>query len=86
MELKTEQKKSKTELDICVCPICRQKVVSPNKWVRYHVRYTPPIQVLACQFCNHAEFLMRNIPNLTEYDYSQIIARIRKVRNFSLQA
>lgn len=43
-----------------VCPICSKKVTKKNPWVRYHVRYEPPLVVMACKFCNYTEFCIRN--------------------------
>ena len=43
-----------------VCPICKKKVQKPNTWVVYHVRYDPPITIIACKFCNFAEWALRN--------------------------
>lgn len=42
------------------CVICGLKIVPPNAWVKYHVRYDPPICVLACKYCNYTEFCLRN--------------------------
>lgn len=42
------------------CPICRRKVVKPNVWVIYHIRYSPPLTLLACKYCNFVENCIRN--------------------------
>lgn len=41
------------------CPICLLPIKKPNKWVRYHVRYNPPLVILACSFCNGTEMRIR---------------------------
>lgn len=42
------------------CPICSRQIVRPNCWVRYHVRYgAKPIEILACRYCNFAEYALR---------------------------
>jgi len=43
-----------------VCPICEKNMWGNNFWVRYHVRYNPPIQILACRYCNYTEWAIRN--------------------------
>lgn len=47
------------------CPICGYKIVAPNVWVTYHIRYNPPLTILACKYCNYTEFLLRNEFKLT---------------------
>jgi len=42
-----------------ICPICHKKVTPPNSWVRFHVRYNPVIEIMACKFCNFAEYCLR---------------------------
>lgn len=49
-------------------------------WVRYHVRYTPPIVVLACKYCNFTEWGLRN--GITRIKCANI-NRIIKVSHFS---
>jgi len=42
------------------CPICRRKIIAPNCWVRFHVRYGKrPIVILACRDCNWCEMILR---------------------------
>jgi len=57
-----------------VCPICHKKVIRPNSWVRYHVRYNPVIEIYACKFCNFAEWALRkNIPlNYNKWTASRV--------------
>jgi len=41
---------------INTCPICFLPIRTPNRFVRFHVRYGPhPIVVLACSYCNLVE-------------------------------
>lgn len=47
------------------CPICRYIIRKPNCWVRFHVKYNPPIVILACKYCNFAEFGLRTGEYLT---------------------
>jgi len=42
------------------CPICDYKILAPNCWVRFHVKYDPPIVILACKYCNYVEYCRRN--------------------------
>lgn len=43
-----------------ICPICRRQIISPNMWVRYHIKYTPEMVILACKYCNLIEKQLRN--------------------------
>jgi len=51
---KEEQKKQKQ-----ICPVCEIKILPPNSWVRFHVKYAPPIEIFACKYCNYVEFCLR---------------------------
>jgi len=42
-----------------ICPICIKKIVKPNTWVRFHIKYKPEMQILACKYCNYTEFCLR---------------------------
>jgi len=42
------------------CTICRFPVHLPNRLVRYHIKYDPPLVILACSYCNYVEFSLRN--------------------------
>ena len=42
------------------CPICNAKITKKNPIVRYHIRYHPPLVILACKFCNYTEYNLRN--------------------------
>lgn len=42
------------------CPICELSIKKPNAWVRFHIKYSPPIEILACKYCNYAEWAFRN--------------------------
>jgi len=55
MEKKTTKKSDH------VCPVCGEKVLPPNEWVRFHIRYEPPLVVLACSYCNFAEYIFRTL-------------------------
>lgn len=48
-------KKKKTE----ICPICKIEIRKPNKFVKYHISYSPEITILACQYCNYTERALR---------------------------
>jgi len=48
-----------------VCPICSRKITKKNCWVRYHVSYSPQLVVLACKYCNFAEYGLRTGAYLT---------------------
>ena len=41
------------------CPICQKTIIPPNTWLKYHVRYDPPIMLMACKYCNFIEFSLR---------------------------
>jgi hypothetical protein len=41
------------------CPICKLPVVAPNRFVRFHIRYKPPLIIMACQYCNDTEHAIR---------------------------
>jgi len=56
------------------CPICRKKVVSPNVWVKYHVRYEPPIVILACRFCNWTERQLRRGIGTSDFERSELVS------------
>ena len=43
-----------------ICPVCQYKIRGHNYWVKYHVSYTPNLEILACRFCNYTEWAMRN--------------------------
>lgn len=62
-----------------VCPICVAKIKKPNRWVRFHVRYSPPIEIMACSFCNFAEFKLRT--GGIRYGW-EVESRIPAIRNF----
>jgi len=69
------KKKAKTQKSRC--PICLLGVFSPNTWVKYHIRYDPPIVIMACKYCNYVEWAMRNghsLPARHEYRSRQIVA------------
>lgn len=53
------QKMRNLKSGIQKCPICLQKIKKPNVWVRYHIRYSPPLVVLACRYCNGTERALR---------------------------
>lgn len=42
------------------CVICLQKIRKPNVLLRFHVRYDPPIVILACKYCNFVEWQLRH--------------------------
>jgi len=42
-----------------ICPICQQKILGKNCWVKYHISYDPEMTILACKYCNHCEYLLR---------------------------
>lgn len=42
------------------CPICQIGLYGQNFWVRFHIRYEPPLVILACRFCNYTEWAIRN--------------------------
>jgi len=42
-----------------ICPLCAMPMRNGNYLVRYHVRYSPPIEILACRFCNYTEYVLR---------------------------
>jgi len=42
------------------CPICSSKTTAKNPLVVYHIRYNPPLVILACKFCNFTEYALRN--------------------------
>jgi len=41
------------------CTICRRNIVPPNCWVRYHIKYSPEMVILACRHCNYIEKCLR---------------------------
>lgn len=41
------------------CPVCGLVPRGSNRFVRYHIRYSPPLVVLACSYCNMVERLLR---------------------------
>jgi hypothetical protein len=43
-----------------LCPICGYKITRSNALVVYHIRYDPPLVILACKYCNYTEMLLRN--------------------------
>jgi len=47
------------------CPICYKKIIPPNILLEYHIRYTPPLIIMACKWCNFAEYGLRNNLNLS---------------------
>jgi len=51
------------------CPICGVKITKVNPLVRYHLRYKPPLVILACKFCNFTEFALRNDLKLPKCAY-----------------
>lgn len=66
-----------------ICPICTRKIVKPNVWVRFHVKYFPEIVILACKYCNLIENCLRNgkpIPFLKRNDFTpNRLSRAEKV-------
>jgi len=51
-DMNTGRKKS-------ACPICRLKISWPNRLVRFHIRYKPPMVIWACSYCNLVEYQLR---------------------------
>lgn len=47
-------------IKIGVCPICWCKPTKKNPFVRYHIRYNPPLEIYACKYCNWVEHCIRN--------------------------
>jgi len=43
-----------------ICPVCQKIMWGKNYWVIYHIRYSPPIVILACRYCNYTEWAVRN--------------------------
>ena len=41
------------------CGICQESILPPNRILRYHVQYDPPIIVMACEKCNAVEIHLR---------------------------
>lgn len=73
------------------CPICQEKIVFPNCYVRYHVRYKPPIVILACKYCNATEYKIRKGHSLSPamakraksvLDFQKSILNLSSVRSF----
>lgn len=62
-----------------ICPICKNKILGKNVWVMYHIRYNPPLVILACKFCNFTEFCLRNGIKGTN---ALTIKRVNKVINY----
>lgn len=52
-----QKKTSKTQ---GTCPICQKSIVPPNEWVKYHIRYSPPLVIMGCKYCNFIEYQLRN--------------------------
>lgn len=46
-----------TKFDKCV--ICFRRVYKPNILLKYHIRYNPPLIIIACKYCNYAEKALR---------------------------
>lgn len=49
-----------------ICPVCNLPVFLPNRLVKWHVRYKPPIVILGCKYCNWIEFLIRHKKDITD--------------------
>jgi len=62
--LKNKDKKSGQPVDNFsgfknTCPICSARVTKKNPLVVYHIRYSPPLVILACKYCNYTEWALR---------------------------
>jgi len=57
------------------CPICLRPVRRPNMLLRYHVRYEPPIVILACRYCNYVEYLLRNKKSVVDATRAFLVTR-----------
>jgi len=68
------------------CPICLRKVIKPNAWVKFHIKYSPELTVLACKYCNFVEFALRTgkpIPFVRENPYNKFrLTRALRVIQF----
>lgn len=42
-----------------LCPICGCSITKKNPLVVYHIRYHPPLVILACKYCNYTEYSLR---------------------------
>jgi len=68
-----------------VCIICNKKIIAPNCWVRYHVRYSSfPIVVLACKYCNWTEKALRTGLPLGKRAYSRVFLVQRYQKRFGV--
>ena len=46
-----------------LCPICQYRIIPPNTIEKFHIRYLPPLVILACKYCNQTEYdLRKKIP------------------------
>lgn len=63
------------------CVICGLTIVPPNSWLRYHIKYNPPIVIMACKYCNYTEFCIRNNRFLSK----ETKKRYKKVLSYHLQ-
>jgi len=64
----TSSKKNLTKKEIC--PICNTKVRKPNEFVKYHLRYSPELTIMACKYCNFTEYALRNNKPLPPCGYA----------------
>lgn len=63
-----------------ICPICFNKTTKKNPLVIYHIKYKPPLVILACKYCNYTEFLIRNNIKIISKNINK--KRIFKVINY----
>jgi len=84
--MKQENLEQKKDRVIHTCPICRRPPKFPNRFVRYHVRYGEyPIVILACKYCNFAEYGLRTGEFLTKQARFRIPAVLSYQRKFGIE-
>jgi hypothetical protein len=62
------------------CPICQKNITGENCWIRYHIRYNPPLVILACKYCNFIEYALRTNTPIKGGSFN--MHRIKKVISF----
>jgi len=57
------------------CPVCRMPVRKPNRLVRWHIRYEPPMQIYACSYCNLVEYQLRHGLDVRDATRAYLVAK-----------
>lgn len=64
------------------CPICREKPIGKNCWVRYHISYKPELVILACKYCNFIENKLRHCEPISKNVWTKEWKRANKIIKF----